>query len=271
MAAFDEIRYAVRERVATITLHRPDKLNAWTLLMQEELRRAFELAREDAEVRVIVVTGAGRGFCAGADLSRLGTVLDGTAQESDVGPIARDERPEAVFEQPLSYPLGIPKPVIAAINGPVVGIGLCFTLYCDLRFMSSAARLSAAFPRLGLIAEYGSAWLLPRLVGPMNAFDILLSGRQIDADEAGRMGLVRVLPAETFMQEVNAYAQDLARRCSPRSLAVIKRQIVGGWFKDLSQACVEADREMLASFTTADFREGVAHFLEKRAPDFTGR
>lgn len=270
-AAFGDIRYDVRERVATITLNRPDKLNAWTLLMQQEVRRAFDIAGSDPEVRVIVVTGAGRGFCAGADLGRLAKALDGTATEADVGPIASDERLEASFEQPLSYPLATPKPVIAAINGPVVGIGFCFTLFCDLRFMSSTAKLSTAFPRLGLIAEYGSAWMLPRLIGPMNAFDVLYSGRQIDADEAGRMGLARVLPAETFMDEVYAYARELATHCSPRSLAIIKRQIVGGLFKNLAESCVEADREMLAGFHSEDFREGVAHFLEKRLPAFVGR
>lgn len=271
MDAFEEILYAVHAGVATITLNRPEKLNAWTLRMQSELERAFALARDDAAVRVIVVTGAGRGFCAGADLGRFGSVLSGTASESDVGPIARDPRPEAVFAQPLSYPLGIPKPVIAAINGVVVGIGLCFTLYCDLRFMSASAKLSAAFPRLGLVAEYGSAWLLPRLVGPMNAFDILGSGRQVDAQEASRMGLVRVLPAENFLEQVQEYAAELARNCSPRSLGVIKRQIVNGLFGHLSEACVEADREMLASFASADFHEGVQSLLDKRAPQFTGR
>ncbi len=268
MAAFEEVRYDVRDRVATITLHRPEKLNAWTLRMQEELRRAIEQARDDEGVRVIVVTGAGRGFCAGADVTRFGPVLAGPVRDADVGPVARDPRPEAVFDQPLSYPLGVPKPIIAAINGVAVGIGLCFTLYCDLRFMSATAKLSAAFPRLGLVAEYGSAWLLPRLVGTMHAFDVLASGRQIDAPEAERMGLVRVLPAEAFGDHVHAYAAEMAASCSPRSLAVIKRQVVHGLFGHLSEACVEADREMLASLGSADLREGIAAFFEKRAPRF---
>lgn len=271
MAAFEEVRYDVRDRVATVTLHRPEKLNAWTLRMQEELRRAIGQARDDEEVRVVVVTGAGRAFCAGADVTRFGPLLAGTVSDADVGPIARDPRPQAVFDQPLSYPLGVPKPVIAAINGITVGIGLCFTLYCDVRFMSATAKLAAAFPRLGLVAEYGSAWLLPRLVGTMNAFDILGSGRQIDATEAERMGLVRMLPAETFAEQVQAYAAELARSCSPRSLAVIKRQIVNGLFGHLSEACVEADREMLASFGSADLREGISAFFEKRAARFSGR
>jgi enoyl-CoA hydratase/carnithine racemase len=269
--AFGDILYEVREHIATITLNRPEKLNAWTLRMQEELRQAFDIAGNDPEVRVIVVTGAGRGFCAGADLGRLAKVLDGTGTEADVGPFARDESVEASFDQPLSYLLAVPKPVIAAINGPAVGIGLCLTLFCDLRFMSSTAKLATAFPRLGLIAEYGSAWMLPRLIGLMNAFDLLYSGRQVDAEEAGRLGLVRVLPAETFMDEVDAYARELAARCSPRSLAVIKRQLLGGLLKNLAESCVEADREMLAGFESEDFREGVAHFLAKRAPNFVGR
>ncbi len=269
--SYREILYSVADGVAVVTLNRPDKLNAWTLLMQQELRQALDGAASDPAVRVIVVTGAGRGFCAGADLGRLASARGGEVTQAEVGPIARDPRPEANLAQPLSYPLAIPKPVIAAINGPVVGIGLCFTLYCDLRFMSSAARLSTAFARLGLIAEYGSAWMLPRLIGPMNACDLLYSGRQVDAAEAERMGLARVLPAESFMAEVMSYARELASRCSPRSLAVMKRQIVGGLFKSLAEASVEADTEMLACFATDDFREGVAHFLEKRAPAFVGR
>ena len=268
---YRDIRYSVADGVATVTLNRPDKLNAWTLLMQQELRHALDHAAADAAVRVIVVTGAGRGFCAGADLGRLASARGGQVTEAEVGPIARDPRPQANLEQPLSYPLAIPKPVIAAINGPVVGIGLCFTLYCDIRFMSSAAKLSTAFSRLGLIAEYGSAWMLPRLVGPMNACDLLYSGRQVEAHEAERMGLVRLLPAESFMDDVMTYARELARRCSPRSLAVMKRQIVSGLFKSLAESSVEADSEMLACFSTEDFREGVAHFLEKRAPAFVGR
>lgn len=270
-APCSDIRYDVLEHVATITLNRPEKLNAWTLLMQQEVRRAFDVAGNDPDVRVIVVTGAGRGFCAGADLGRLAKAREGTVTEADVGRIADDDRVQASFDQPLSYPLAIPKPVIAAINGPVVGIGLCLTLYCDLRFMSSTARLATAFPRLGLIAEYGSAWMLPRLIGPMNACDLLYSGREIDAEEAERMGLVRMLPAANFMEQVYAYARELAALCSPRSLAIIKRQIVGGLFRNLAEACVEADREMLASLASADFREGVAHFLEKRPPKFAGR
>jgi enoyl-CoA hydratase/carnithine racemase len=269
---FTEILYETRDRVASITLNRPQKLNAWTLTIDKELRRAFDLARDDAQVRVIVVTGAGRGFCAGADLNMMSAALkSGIASAAELPPVGTDARLEASFDQVLSYPMKVPKPVIAAINGPAVGIGLCFALYCDLRFMSDAATLSTAFARLGLIAEYGSAWLLPRLIGPMNAFDLLYSARHVGAAEAGRMGLAGVLPAEGFLDQVHAYAYELATRCSPRSLAVIKRQLTGGLFKSLAESCVESDREMIQSLHSEDFREGIAHFTEKRAPVFVGR
>lgn len=269
---FTEILFDVCDAVATVTLNRPQKLNAWTLTLGRELQRAFEIAAQDSGVRVIVVTGAGRGFCAGADLDTMSSVLtSGTPSPEQLPPVSTDARLEASFDQVLSYPMKVPKPVIAAINGPAVGIGLCFALYCDIRFMSEAARLSTAFARLGLIAEYGSAWMLPRLIGQMNAFDLLYSARHVDAAEAGRLGLVRVLPADEFMDHVYTYARELASRCSPRSLAIIKRQVTSALFKNLAESCVESDREMIASLYTEDFREGVAHFLEKRAPAFVGR
>ncbi|MGH8250035.1 MAG: enoyl-CoA hydratase-related protein [Steroidobacteraceae bacterium] len=266
-----EVLYTVSTQVATITLNRPGKLNAWTVTMYDALRNAFEEGARDENVRVIVVTGAGRGFCAGADLGRLSQVLDGTATHADPPQAENNSRPEFGLERTLSYPLAIPKPVIAAINGVAVGMGLCFALYCDIRFMSASAMLSTAFSRLGLIAEYGSAWMLQRLIGPMNACDLLYSARHVDATEAAAMGLVRVLPAEGFMEQVYGYAHELASRCSPRSLGVIKRQIAGALNKTLAESSVEANLEMLASLQSADFREGVAAYFGKRAPMFPGR
>jgi enoyl-CoA hydratase/carnithine racemase len=164
------------------------------------------------------------------------------------------------------------KPVIAAINGPVVGLGLVITLYCDLRFASDAARFGTAFARRGLIAEYGMAWMLPRLVGHANALDLLFSARMIDAAEALRMGLVnQVYPQETFREKVRECAVDLASNVSPRSLRVIKRQVYEAMFQTLAESFEISEQEMLASIKSEDFKEGVAHFVEKRPPVFKGK
>lgn len=255
---YEEILYSVSGRVATVTLHRPQKLNAWTLRMEEEVEHAIRQAAEDDDVRVIVLTGAGRGFCAGADMSLLSSVVGQKEGERSV-------RQHTWMQE-------IPKPLIAAINGPCVGLGMVLAMYCDLRFASSTATFSTVFSRRGLVAEYGLAWMLPKLVGLGNAMDLLLSARSIGADEAERMGFAnRVFPAEGFGDAVGAYARELAEQTSPRSLRVIKAQIYSALSQSLPEALELAVNEMWASFATEDFREGVAHFLEKRPPRFTGR
>jgi enoyl-CoA hydratase/carnithine racemase len=274
--ANQETLYSVADRVATITLNRPDKLNAWTAVMEREVREAFGEAEHDKNVRVIILTGAGRGFCAGADMSLLSAVADqGVSQrvwEQALRSESQREGVRADFQKKYSYFPAIEKPVIAAINGPVVGLGLVLTLYCDLRFASDAAKFSTAFARRGLIAEYGMAWMLPRLIGHANALDLLFSARMIDAAEALRMGLVnQVFPQEQFLGKVNEYARDLAAGVSPRSMRVIKRQVYDAMFQPLGEAFEAAEREMLASLQSEDFKEGVAHFLEKRAAAFSGR
>ena len=271
-----ETLYNVTDRVATITLNRPDKLNAWTATMEAEVRAAVEQAERDDNVRVIVLTGAGRGFCAGADMSLLSNIAAQGLSDSQreqafrAGPQRAGAR--ADFEKKYSYFLAVEKPVIAAINGPVVGLGLVISLYCDLRFASDAARFSTAFARRGLIAEYGMAWMLPRLVGFPNALELMLSARTIDAAEALRLGLVnQVFPQPVFLEKVLEYARDLAANVSPRSLRIIKRQVYDAMFQSLAEAYEISEREMLASVQSKDFKEGVAHFLEKRAPAFTGK
>lgn len=271
-----ETLYNVADRVATITLNRPDKLNAWTELMEREVRSAMEEAERDDNVRVILLTGAGRGFCAGADMSLLRTVashgLDDRTRERALRTAGPREGVRPDFEKKYSYFPAVGKPVIAAINGPVVGLGLVIALYCDLRWASEAARFSTTFARRGLIAEYGMAWMLPRLVGLPNALDLLLSARTVDAAEALRMGLVnQVFPQDVFSDKVREHARDLASSVSPRSLRVIKRQVYGAMFQTLAEAFETSEREMLASLQSEDFKEGVAHFLEKRAPAFSGR
>jgi enoyl-CoA hydratase/carnithine racemase len=272
-----ETLYEVADRVAIVTLNRPDKLNAWTGQMGAEVRAAMTEAEADPNVRVIILTGAGRGFCAGADMSLL-TDLASTNGAAAAGVLGhtrdsnfRDDL-NAGFQGKYSYFAAIQKPVIAAINGPAVGLGFIISLYCDLRFASGAARFGTAFARRGLIAEYGIAWILPRLIGPANALDLLLSARIIDAGEALNMGLVnRVLPSGQFLEGVRTYAKDLADSVSPRSMAVIKKQIYNGLMQSLESAAETAEKEILESLKSEDFKEGVAHFMEKRAPRFTGK
>jgi enoyl-CoA hydratase/carnithine racemase len=265
-----EILYPVADRVATITLNRPDKLNAWTRNMEREVRQAIDEAAADENVRVIVVTGAGRGFCAGADMSLLQDVADkGLHPLPDAG---NGSGAAGDFERQYSYFPSVPKPIVAAVNGPCVGLGLVIAMFCDLRIASEEARFGTAFARRGLIAEYGLAWLLPRIAGHANAMDILLSARVFGAQDALRMGLVnQVLPAAEFAGAVAAYARELANSVSPRSMAVIKRQVYAGMSQTLGQALDLATGEMRASLQCEDFKEGVAHFVEKRAPAFTGR
>ena len=272
-----ETLYQVAERVATITLNRPDKLNAWTAIMEGEVRAAMEAAEKDENVRVIVLTGAGRGFCAGADISLLSAVaekgLDEARRAQAVqAAIGIRAGVRADFRKKYSYFPAVDKPVIAGINGPVVGLGLVIALYCDLRFASDAARLGTAFAQRGLIAEYGLAWMLPRLVGHANALDLLFTARMIDAAEALRIGLVnQIYPQEAFLESVQKYAMNLAANVSPRSLRVIKRQVYDAMFQTLAESFESSEQEMLASLHSEDFKEGVAHFIEKRAPAFTGR
>jgi len=268
----DEVLYEVSERVATITLNRPDKLNAWTLNMEQEYKAAFAEAEGDPEVRVIIVTGAGKGFCAGADMSLLQEVMGGDVSGGD-GHSAEAPMPGAGaredFQKQYSFPLAVPKPVIGAINGAAAGLGFVHALYCDIRIASETAKFTTAFAQRGLIAEYGLAWLLPRLIGMNHALDLMYSARVITGTEAYDMGLVgKVVPGEQLMDAVRAYAEQLATLSSPRSMAVIKRMAYTGQFQTLGEAVDLAVDEMVQSLGSEDFREGVGSFLEKRQPDF---
>jgi enoyl-CoA hydratase/carnithine racemase len=275
---YQQIGFDVSGRIATLTLNRPEKLNAWTPTMEHEVQAAMLEADGDAQVRVIILTGAGRGFCAGADMQTLDQVAGAGHSLDEMrqamagwlhGPRIAGSRDD--FQKTYSYFPAISKPVLAAINGPAVGLGLVLALYCDIRIASDQARFGTAFARRGLIAEHGISWMLPRLVGLAAAFDLLYSARVIDASEALRLGLVsRIVPHESLLGQVRAYAEELATAVSPRSLRVMKRQVYHALFQTLGEAIDTANEEMLQSFLSADFREGVAHFLEKRPPAFTG-
>jgi enoyl-CoA hydratase/carnithine racemase len=274
---YEQILYDVSDQIATITLNRPEKLNAWTMRMGAEVRHAAFRADRDDAVRVILVTGAGKGYCAGADMNMLQGLHGGGDAGAWVGGgddlhVPDDPAVPVAFKGDYSYPLGLRKPVIAAVNGVAAGLGLSYMLFYDLRIASDRARFGTAFSRRGLIAEHGSAWLLPRLVGMANACDLLFSARLISADEAVQMRLVnRVVPHDDLLDAVRAMATEMATLCSPRSIRIMKQQLYGDLFTDLATAMGEADRGMVESFSTDDFREGVASFIQRRPPRFTGR
>jgi enoyl-CoA hydratase/carnithine racemase len=271
---YQTIRYELRDAVALITLNRPERLNAWTPRMAQEQADAIERANADPAVGAIVMTGAGRGFCAGADMGGLqaigatGAASDRTTRAEPV-PAGGSARPD--FRMTYSYFPSIPKPIIAAINGPCAGLGLIMALYCDMRFAAENAVFTTAFAARGLIAEHGISWLLPKLVGMPHAMDLLLSARKIRAPEALAMGMVnRVIADATLLAETRTYARLLAETVSPRSTAVMKRQLWDAQFQTLAEATAVANHDMELSFASADFKEGVAHYVEKRAPRFTG-
>ena len=251
----DVVLHDVRDGVALLTLNRPERLNAWTPEMEARYFGLLEEAGGDPAIRVIVVTGAGKGFCPGVDMSALQDIGAG-------GTFAHSGKPQ-------TFPLTIPKPIIAAINGACAGLGLVQALMCDLRFAAAGAKFTTAFVRRGLVAEHGISWILPRLVGPARALDLLLSGRVFLADEALAMGLVnRVVAPEAVLDAALEYARELASASSPSAMAAIKHQVYRHYETDLATALRESNQLMAASLTRPDFKEGVAIFVDRRAPRF---
>ena len=246
--------------IALLTLNRPERLNAWNGALATRYFELLDQAAADPAVKVIVVTGAGRGFCAGADMDTL----------QDIGASAGSGGAEsAAGGRPQLYTTTVPKPVIAAINGACAGIGMVQALMCDVRFAAAGAKFTTAFARRGLIAEYGMSWVLPRLVGTARALDLLYSGRVFLAEEAAQMGLVNgVVAPELLLDHTLAYAADLAVNASPTSMAVMKRQVYADWDRTLVGATGDAVELMKASLRRGDFKEGVASFLQKRPPAF---
>lgn len=269
---YEQIRYEVSEPLATVTLSRPAQLNAWTDRMAWEVKHAMAQAEADPRVVVIAITGEGRGFCAGADLKALQGISEGIRGSQAPAELAADPGDPEVgedFRGTYTYLMSIRKPVIAAINGACAGMAVPIALSCDIRFASDRAVFTTAFSRRGLVAEWGLAWLLPRLVGPAHALDLCFSARKVEAAEAERIGLVnRVVPHDELLPTVRAWAEDVAANCSPTSMRIMKRQV----YRNLSDALGPAEKEsirlMIESFDRPDFREGVTSFLEKRAPRF---
>jgi enoyl-CoA hydratase/carnithine racemase len=274
MTSYEEILYQVDDPVATITLNRPAVLNAWTDRMGFEVRHAVSQAEADPRVVGIVLTGAGRGFCAGADMRRLSAISSGDHRVETAGDDLASDPGDPSFGDDLhlgtyAYLMSVPKPVIAAINGPVAGMAVPIVLACDLRFMAADAVLMTAFAQRGLVAEWGTSWLLPRLAGPAVALDLLFSSRKVSGTEAAALGVVNAaMPAAEVLPHAQQYVRNLAATSSPASMAMMKRQVYQQMHAGLLAAEREARELMMESFSRPDFREGVSSFLERRPPQF---
>ena len=244
--------------VLLLTWNRPERNNGWTVDLEEAYFQALIDASANPDVRVIVVTGAGRSFCPGLDMHALSAATGGT-------PMATRRR------WPMNFSRHVPKPVIAAVNGACAGIGFIQAVASDLRFASTAAKFTTAFARRGLPAENSISWMLPRLIGSANALDLLLSARVVQADEALQLGLVnRVVEPDELLPVTLAYARDLAANCSPNAMAAIKRQVLDDWERTSEESRLTALVTVSELTAGADFAEGVASFTEKRAPMFAG-
>lgn len=255
-----DVRLEVAERVATITLDRPDALNALTIGMKGELLAAFRSVARDREVRAVVLTGAGRAFCAGQDLKER---------------LAPDATPLSVEIRDRYNPIiramrDLDQPIVAAINGVAAGAGASLAFACDLRVAAEGASFALAFGRIGLVPDSGATWFLPRLVGPAKAAELALLSEPLSAADAARWGIVaRVVPAEVLADEARAIALRLAAM-APRALAMTKHALDRAWTRDLASALEdEAWLQGIAGATT-DHAEGLAAFVEKRPPRFTG-
>jgi enoyl-CoA hydratase/carnithine racemase len=264
---FEEIRYEVADHVLTITLDRPERLNAFTPTMQRELIEAFDRADADDDVRAVVVTGSGRAFCAGADLERGGSTFDWREREAE-GEVPRDGGGQVALRI-----FDLKKPVIAAINGPAVGVGITMTLPMDVRVAAEGARIGFVFTRRGIVPEACSSWFLPRIVGISKAMEWAATGRLFPAEEALAGGLVRsVHPPDEVVEAGRELAAEVADNAAPVSVALTRRLMWTMLGADHPMEAHRADsRGMFARGQSDDAREGVTSFLEKRPPGFTDR
>ncbi|MGH3560589.1 MAG: enoyl-CoA hydratase [Mycobacterium sp.] len=260
----DAVLYDVTDSgVAVVTLNRPERLNSWGGDISAGFYACMDRAEADPAVRAIALTGTGKGFCAGANLGSAATIEESlsNAQTSDVSQMVGERHPH--------FLTALRKPVIAAVNGACVGIGLTYALMCDVRFAAAGAKFATAFTRRGLIGEYGITWILPRLAGWGVAMDLLLSGRTFYAEEAAKLGLVKeVVAPEQLMARTMEYAEDIARNCSPASLAVIKQQAYADTLRDVADVSARAETLMHESMLRPDLIEGITSFLEKRPSHF---
>ena len=276
--AYETIRVSVEDHVQTITLHRPDKLNAFTRQMMDEMIAAFDEADANDDVRVVIVTGQGRAFCAGADLSAGASTFELSARKDRAQPKESADgktnySDEAIRDGGGRVTLRIfksLKPVIGAINGPAVGIGATMTLPMDIRLASTEARIGFVFSRRGIVMEAASSWFLPRLVGPQQALEWVYSGRVFNADEALRGGLVRsVLPPDQLLPEARKLAKEIVDNTSPVSVALMRQMVWRMLGADDPMEAHKIDsRGIFERGRSADVKEGVMSFLEKRPAKF---
>jgi enoyl-CoA hydratase/carnithine racemase len=272
---YEHIKYEVSDPVAVITLNRPDALNAITGRMQAELKHALATAEKDEAVVGIVLTGAGRGFCAGADIGGLQATASGEAgsqAREDLSQFsANPGNPDMGedFTVTFSYIPSLQKPLIAAVNGACAGLGFVFACLCDMRFVEKQAKFTSAFVNRGLIAEHGSSWILPRIIGVSNALDLLWSGRKFDGIEAEKLGLANRLCDEgTAKQQAIDYIKELAATAAPNSIKIIKAQLYRHLNMTFGPAMQESNQLMAESLNGGDFKEGVSSFVDRRPPEF---
>lgn len=270
---YEQIKYEVDGPSAIITMNRPEALNALTSVMLEEIKHALDQAERDESVVGMLLTGEGRGFCAGMDMNALDSQASGKApaagQRQPLNADPGDKSMGENFQVTFSYILSIRKPVIAVVNGACAGLGMSIAALCDLRFGSENARFVTAFSQRGLVAEHGQSWILPRLLGPSRALDLLWTSRKLGAEEAKAMGLLdRLLPQDELLAGAKQYLADLAAAASPTSLMLMKQQVYRHLNMQLGEAMQETNQLMAESLKRPDFKEGVRSFMEKRPPAF---
>ena len=275
---FAEIIYDKSDRIATVTFNRPEKMNAWTPTMGAETRTALLDADRDPTIGAIIVTGAGRAYCAGADMGGLSEISSGRASATGGGSGPSPEQEEWLraqrpdYRNQYAYVLGLSKPVIGAINGACVGLGFTTCLYQDIRIASENARMGLIFVQRGLAIEHGSSWMLSRIVGVARAVELAVTGRLVDADEALRIGLVhRVVPQARLIETAREVAGHIANNCSPLGVSEAKKLVWRHLFTDLATAIREDDESMTMMTRSEDFKEGVRAFNEKRPAKYHGR
>lgn len=263
------INYQINERIATITLNRPARMNAWTGRMHTEYRWCLLQADTDPEVSIIVVTGEGKGFCVGADSK----ALEGHVEKGGYDPGTPDVLAEPgygvreEYDANFAYHFGLSKPVIAAINGPVAGIGLVLACFADIRFAVKGVKLTTSHGKLNLPAEFGLSWLLPRIIGLARANDILFTSRVVMTEEAEQLGLVnKIFSQEKLMQETYEYARNMIAMVSPGSLKQTKKQIYADLHRDVGSSVAESEKLVREMMTEQNYREAVKAYIEKRAP-----
>jgi enoyl-CoA hydratase/carnithine racemase len=271
---YKSIQMEVKGSAAVITLNRPDSLNAMTYPMIVEFRHALAQAEKDEKVTGIVLTGSGRGFCAGMDMNALNSLSSGEQGEKPNEELQLSRNPGDAemgddYISGFTYMMTVRKPIIAAINGACAGLGLSIALLSDMRFAAEDAKFVTSFSQRGLIAEHGQSWILPRVVGPSKALDMFWSSRRVLADEALSIGLIdKILPADQLLESALQYIDHLAQTAAPLSLKTMKKQVYRHMNMSLGDAMKESDQWMAESTAHDDFKEGVASFLEKRLPAF---